>query len=179
MLCTRPSDQGPICRWPGWAEESDMPRSPAHGRAGVLHAEPGALGRSRQVRRTRPVLVFLAKRAGAGLAVWILSLAMIMTVAMALTPAIAVWRQARQLGVPLSLGSYLANAGCPNLGPPQRERSVVYGTAPDGTKLELDVWRTGHRRPYAGSMRSVTSRPRWAGWSRTRPTTTWTPRASA
>jgi hypothetical protein len=94
------------------------------------------------------VLVFLAKGSGARLAVWIFGLVMIMTVAMALTPAFAVWREARRLGVPLSLGSYLANAGHPNLGPPQRERSVV-------------------------SMRSV------AGWSRTRPTTTWTPRASA
>jgi hypothetical protein len=97
------------------------------------------------------VLVFLAKRAGARLAVWIFGLVMIMTVAMALTPAIAVWRHARQLGVPLSLGSYLANAGHPNLGPPQRERSVVYGTATDGTKLELDVWRTG--QPSSGPLR--------------------------
>lgn len=109
------------------------------------------------------VLVFLAKRAGAGLAVWILSLAMIMTVAMALTPAIAVWRQARQLGVPLSLGSYLANAGYPNLGPPQRERSVVYGTARDGTKLELDVWRTG--QPSSGPLRPAIVFVHGGAWS--------------
>ena len=97
------------------------------------------------------VLVFLAKRAGARWAVWIFGLVMIMTVAMALTPAIAVWREARRLGVPRSLGSYLANAGQPNLGPPQRERSVVYGTATDGTTLELDVWRTG--QPSSGPLR--------------------------
>ena len=30
-------------------------------------------------------------------------------------------------------------------------RSVVYGTAKDGTKLELDVWRTG--QPNTGPLR--------------------------
>jgi acetyl esterase/lipase len=55
------------------------------------------------------------------------------------------------LNVPLSLGNYLANAGHLNIGLPQPDRSVVYGTAKDGTKLELDVWRTG--KPSSGPLR--------------------------
>ena len=53
--------------------------------------------------------------------------------------------------MPLSLGTYLANAGHLNMGLPQPERSVAYGTASDGAKLELDVWRTG--RPNTGPLR--------------------------
>jgi len=97
------------------------------------------------------VLALLAKRAGARLAAWVFGLVVILTAAMALTPTITVWRQARQLDVPLSLGNYLANAGRPNFGLPQRERSVVYGTVKDGTQLELDVWRTG--KPNSGPLR--------------------------
>ncbi len=76
------------------------------------------------------VLAFLAKRAGARPAAWVFGLVVILTAAMALTPTITVWRQARQLDVPLSLGNYLANAGRPNFGLPQRERSVALVLAP-------------------------------------------------
>jgi len=109
------------------------------------------------------VLTFLARRSGAGHAAWVFILVTIMTVAMALTPAIAVWRQARELGVPLSLGDYLVNAGQPNVGPPQRERSVVYGTAKDGAKLELDVWRTG--KPNSGPLRPAVVYVHGGGWT--------------
>ena len=60
----------------------------------------------------------------------VFGLVVILTAAMALTPTITVWRQARQLDVPLSLGNYLANAGRPNFGLPQRERSVALVLAP-------------------------------------------------
>ena len=96
-------------------------------------------------------LAFLSKRSGASLAAWVSRLVVILTAAMALTPTIAVWRQARQLDVPLSLGDYFANAGHLNVGVPRPERSVIYGTAKDGTKLELDVWRTG--KPDSGPLR--------------------------
>ncbi len=96
-------------------------------------------------------LAFLAKRSSASLAAWVFGLVVILTAAMALTPTIAVWQQARQLDVPLSLGNYLANAGHLNMGLSQPERSVIYGTAKDGTKLELDVWRTG--KPNSGPLR--------------------------
>src|SRR6267142_3086112 len=109
------------------------------------------------------VLTFLARRSGAGHAAWVFILVMIVTVVMALTPAIAVWRQARELGVPLSLGDYLVNAGQPNVGPPQRERSVVYGTAKDGAKLELDVWRTG--KPNSGPLRPAVVYVHGGGWT--------------
>jgi acetyl esterase/lipase len=97
------------------------------------------------------VLAFLAKHSVARLAVWVFGLVMILTAAMVLAPTIAVWRQARQLDVPLSLADYLANARHLNTGVPQQDRSVVYGTAKDGTKLELDVWRTG--KPDIGPLR--------------------------
>jgi acetyl esterase/lipase len=109
------------------------------------------------------VLTFLARRSGAGHAAWVFILVMIVTVAMALTPAIAVWRQARELGVPLSLGDYLVNAGQPNVGPPQWDRSVVYGTAKDGAKLELDVWRTG--KPNSGPLRPAVVYVHGGGWT--------------
>ena len=64
---------------------------------------------------------------------------------MALVPAGATWWRARQLGVPLSVGNYLANARHLNSGRPHPDRTVVYGVAPDGTQLELDVWRSGKR----------------------------------
>ena len=50
-------------------------------------------------------------------------------------------QRAREFGVSLSLGQYFAQALPPNLGGAHPERSIVYGTAPDGIKLELDVWR--------------------------------------
>ena len=88
------------------------------------------------------VLVVLARRWRAMLAAWGFCLIVILTAAMALAPTVAVWRQARRLSVELSLGGYLRNAVRLNLGPAQPERTVVYGTATDGTKLELDVWST-------------------------------------
>lgn len=58
--------------------------------------------------------------------------------------------------MPLSLGTYLANAAHLNVGRPQPERRVVYGTVADGTtnngtQLVLDVWRTG--QPDSGPLR--------------------------
>ncbi len=97
------------------------------------------------------VMAFVAGRCRARLAAWVFGVVVILTAAMALTPAIATWRLARQLNVPLSLGAYLANAGRLNKGLPQPERSVVYGTAMDGAKLELDVWSTG--KPNEGPLR--------------------------
>lgn len=96
-------------------------------------------------------LAFLARRHSARLAAAVFGLVGILTAIMALTPTIAVWRQAAQLKVSLSLGAYLANAGHMNTGLPQPDRSVVYGTAQDGTKLEVDVWRTG--QPNTGPLR--------------------------
>jgi len=97
------------------------------------------------------MLAFLAKRSGVRLAAWVFCLVAVLTVAMALTPTIAVWQRAYELNVRLSLGNYLAHALRLNKGLPQTERSVVYGTVKDGTKLLLDVWRTG--QPNTGPLR--------------------------
>jgi len=96
-------------------------------------------------------LAAIASWCRAGLATGVFSLVVMMTVTMALTPIVAVWQRARGLNVPLSLGTYLASAGHLNTGLPQQDRSVVYGTANDGTRLELDVWRTG--KPDTGPLR--------------------------
>lgn len=81
----------------------------------------------------------------------VFSLVAIVTAIAALSPTIAVWQQARQLDVPLSLSTYLTHAVSTNIGSPQHERSVVYATTSDGTKLELDVWQTG--KGNVGSLR--------------------------
>jgi acetyl esterase/lipase len=97
------------------------------------------------------MLALLARRAGAVLATRVFGLVVVLTAGMALIPAFAAWRQARRLNVPLSLGTYLAHARHVNVGAPELDRSVVYGTTADGTKLELDVWRTGE--PDSGPLR--------------------------
>ena len=97
------------------------------------------------------VLAFIAKQCRAKLAAWLFVLVVTLTATMALTPTVAMWERAREWNVPLSLGNYLAHAWHMNSGPPQTDRSVVYGTAKDGVKLELDVWRTG--QPNRGPLR--------------------------
>lgn len=97
------------------------------------------------------LLTYLADRCEAKLAAWMFGFVLIMTTVMALTPTIAVWQRARGLNVQLSLATYLAQATHLNKGGPQLDRSVAYGKAADGTKLELDVWRTS--RPNTGPLR--------------------------
>ena len=83
---------------------------------------------------------------------------------MSLGPVGATWLRARQLGVPLSLGEYLANGGRRNVGGPVQERTVAFGTA-DGKPLELDVWQTG--QPASGPLRPdapATDQLIAAGW---------------
>lgn len=86
-------------------------------------------------------LGLLAWWCGAGLAVALCALVVIGSAAMALVPTFLVWQSAREYGVPLSLREYLQHAAHINIGRPQPERSVVYGTGTDGTELLLDVWR--------------------------------------
>jgi acetyl esterase/lipase len=74
------------------------------------------------------------------LATGIFGLVVILSAFLALWPSVAMWRLARQENVPLSLGTYLAGAAHRDIGGPQLERTVVYGTTTDGAKLVLDVW---------------------------------------
>ncbi len=88
-------------------------------------------------------LVFVARYCQAKLAAWVFVLATILTAIMALTPTCAIWQRARELDVPLVTPVYCANACRLNQCVPRPDQCVVYGTAPDGTKLQLDVWLSG------------------------------------
>lgn len=105
----------------------------------------------------------LALRAGARPVAWLLSLVAAATMAMALVPTMVIAKKARALGVPLSLGQYVSNAARMNLGAAQRSRSVTYGTAADGTRLELDVWSTG--KPRSGPFRPALVIVHGGAWS--------------
>ena len=122
------------------------------------------------------VMTYIALRSRAMLAVWAFGFVLILTMIMGLIPTFAILARARELNVPVSLGNYLANVGHMNAGLPQADRSVVYATAKDGTKLELDVWRTGELntgplRPaivfvHGGGwvMGNRSGRPDWNRW---------------
>ena len=76
----------------------------------------------------------------AWLAAGVFGLVVIVSSFLALWPSIAMWQLAWKENVPLSVGTYLAYAAHRDIGGPQVERTVLYGTAADGTKLVLDVW---------------------------------------
>jgi acetyl esterase/lipase len=80
-------------------------------------------------------------RRGAALGAAAFALVAVLTAVMALWPSLALRQRAREIGVPLSLGDYVANALRLNLGGAQPQLSVVYRTAPDGSSLQLDVWQ--------------------------------------
>jgi acetyl esterase/lipase len=81
-----------------------------------------------------------AGRLRARLAANIFGLIAILSSFLALWPSVAMWQLAWRENVSLSLDTYLAYAAHRDIGGPQLERTVVYGTAADGTKLMLDVW---------------------------------------
>jgi acetyl esterase/lipase len=95
-------------------------------------------------------LACLANRRPNRLPAWMFGFVAVLTVIMALSPTIVIWRKTRQMNVQLSPRVYLSNAVHVNNGFPKLERSVVYGTAKDG-RLELDVWPTG--LPNSGPLR--------------------------
>ena len=108
------------------------------------------------------VMAYIAWRSRARLAWLVFGFVSILTVIMGLISTFAILQRAREFGVPVSLGNYLANAGHVNAGRPQADRSVVYGTAKDGTKLALDVWRTGP--PDTGPVRPAIVFVHGGGW---------------
>jgi acetyl esterase/lipase len=109
-------------------------------------------------------LVLLARRCKARGAALLSVLVIPLTAIMALAPTVDAWQCAQQLHVTLSLGDYLANAAHLNVGKPQPDLSVVYGTAGDGTPLELDVWRTG--QPDSGPLRPAVVLVHGGAWIR-------------
>jgi acetyl esterase/lipase len=107
-------------------------------------------------------MAYIALRSRARLAAWVSGFVLILTMLMGLIPTFSIVERARELGVPVSLGNYLANAGHSNSGHPQTDRSVSYGTAKDGARLELDVWRTG--QPNTGPLRPAIVFVHGGGW---------------
>jgi acetyl esterase/lipase len=85
-------------------------------------------------------LGLIAGRFRARLAVALFGLVAILSSFMALWPSVAMLQLARRENVSLSLRTYLAYVAHRDMGGPQPERTVVYGTAADGTELVLDVW---------------------------------------
>ena len=73
------------------------------------------------------------------------------------------WQLARQESVPLSLGTYLAYATHRDIGGPQLERTVVYSTIGDGTKLVLDVWLSNVA--ITGSLSPAVVKVHGGGWT--------------
>ena len=108
-------------------------------------------------------LATLAPAVGARFAGRLYGLATLATAIMALWPALAMLQRAQQYDVALSLHEYLANALRFNVGGPYPERTVEYGTAADGTKLLLDVWRTD--KVPAGTLRPAFVRVHGGGWT--------------
>lgn len=66
-------------------------------------------------------------------------LGIVATAIFALAPIIADWRRAEEYNVAVSIVSTIM----PHLnhGGPQIDKTITYGTAPDGSSLVLDVWR--------------------------------------
>jgi len=128
----------------------------------------GAIGLSFPLHLLLPMLVALAVwrvalRKGARLSAWTAGVGALLHVVMALVPAAALWARAPELGVPLSLGEYVGNAARLNVGSPRPELSVVFGTASDGTPLELDAWRTG--LPAEGRLRPAVVMIHGGAWA--------------
>jgi acetyl esterase/lipase len=108
-------------------------------------------------------LGLLAWRLRAQLAGSVFVLVVILSSFLALSPSIAMWQLASKENVPLSLGTYLAYAAHRNNGGPQVERTLVYGTAADRTKLVLDIWLSDVTT--TGSSSSAVVKVHGGGWT--------------
>lgn len=108
-------------------------------------------------------LGLLAWRLGTRLATVVFGLVAGLSSFLALWPSVAMWQFARRENVPLSLGTYLTHATHLDVGGPQIERTVVYGTAADGTKLMLDVWLSDVAS--GGSLRPAVVKVHGGGWT--------------
>lgn len=107
-------------------------------------------------------LGMLARRLDARVARGALRLVVVSTLLMALIPCLAQWKRARRYGVSLSLGGYLTSAVHLHRAGPLSARTLEYGTAPDGTKLLLDVWRSDRVSP--GTPRPAFVRVHGGAW---------------
>lgn len=108
-------------------------------------------------------LGLLAWRLRARLAASAFALVVILSSFLALWPSIAMWQLASKENVPLSLGTYLAYAAHRDNGGPPVERTLVYGTTADGTKLVLDTWLSD--MATTGSSSSAVVKVHGGGWT--------------
>ena len=85
------------------------------------------------------------------------ALAAALSAVIAVWPSVALWRRAETYHVGLSLASALIPQSNDDAGSgPQRARGVIYGTASDGTRMRLDIWRTAAPGPGTGHPAMVT-----------------------
>ena len=108
------------------------------------------------------ILARVGARRGARAATALFGFTTLLSLGMGLLPVLAIWREARRLGIPLSLREYLINGKGLATGTPVKERTVVFGTGSDGSKLELDVWGTG--KGNAGALRPAILMVHGGGW---------------
>ena len=108
-------------------------------------------------------LAIFAWRRGSILPASVFALAAALSAVIALWPSFALWRRAEAYHVGLSLTSALIPRSNASSGP-QVARSVVYGTASDGTRMRLDVWRTS--APGPGTRRPAIVRLHGGAWIR-------------
>jgi acetyl esterase/lipase len=101
------------------------------------------------------LLVVVTWWASAPVAAGVFVATAVLSGAMALWPAVAVWRRARATGVRLSIATYVREARRPNWGGPPATETVMF--APD---LHLDVWPP----PAATGSRPAVVRVHGGGW---------------
>lgn len=109
------------------------------------------------------LMVMISSGARAPVAAGIFTVLMFLAIVMAVVPAVVISRAAERLGARVSLRDYVANAAHINYGRPLPDRTVVFGTAGDGSRLELDVWRSG--RPDDGPPRPALVLVHGGAWS--------------
>ena len=106
------------------------------------------------------VLCVLAHGRGVRFAAIILALSAMLSVVMAVWPTIALWRWARQHHIPVSFGFMLLPHS--NDFYSGSNKTVIYGTLPDGSKLAFDVWSDG--KAQADELRPAIIKLHGGGW---------------
>ena len=106
------------------------------------------------------VLCVLAHGRGVRFAAIILALSAMLSVVMAVWPTIALWQWARQHHIPVSFGFMLLPHS--NDFYSGSNKTVIYGTLPDGSKLAFDVWSAG--KAQADELRPAIIKLHGGGW---------------
>jgi len=128
------------------------------------------------ITATATVLAVISRVRRVRLALWLYAASAGLSAIMAILPAHMQWARAGHRGVTVSMWQYVHYAAHANIGNPQHDLSVTYGTSPNGWILELDVWRSGlgetgplrpamillHGGAWTHGHRSLT--PDWDRW---------------